>query len=274
MFPFSLSRGLGNQVMSGLEMVERRGSGGFRGLGLCIVLGSGAFGCENAAVKACHAAMTASQKSLLELKKEDRANVEAALTEVKMARDACAHAERPEESKKVADAVRSLENHLEALDERAKRVPKKEISEAEQKELERKGDPTCPRGEGYQLGKPPRMIKCTGKTMIEMTRSEVRALLEADGYHLLSGANESVVRAEHGSKVFEVQYADPASPPRCLKATPKPGVPWHETASRLTGVPQKRLTIGEEVPTPRGKMMLKVSGGTLQEQVLLGECGP
>jgi hypothetical protein len=246
--------------------------GGWVGLTAALVVASGVLGCDSAEVNACHAAMTASQKSLLEVKKEDRADVARVLGEVKAAREACALAKREVEQKRVNDAVRQLENLLEALDERARRTPQKELSEDEIKTLVQKGDASCPRGEGYQVGKPPKMVRCTGKTMIEMSRSEVIHLLQADGYRLLSAPSDAIVRAEHGSKLFVVEYQDPNAPPSCIRATPKPGVPGHETASRLTGILQQRLKMGELNATPRGKVMIRVTGGGIQETVLVGEC--
>lgn len=115
-------------------------------------------GCQSPEVKACHTAMTTSQGALLSVDKESRASVESVLAEVEKARDACKSAGLKSETKSTEDAVRSLRTLLEVQQERAKRAQVKPLSPEEQAELIKKGDPSCPRGEAYQLGEPSKLV--------------------------------------------------------------------------------------------------------------------
>lgn len=229
-------------------------------------------GCQSPEVKACHSAMTTSQGALLSIQKEDRASVEAVLAEVEKARDACAKAGLKSETKDTEDAVRNLRTLLEMQEERAKRVKVKPPTPEEQAELLKKGDPSCPRGEAYQLGEPPKLVRCTGATLFEMDERAARAALERDGFRFLTAPGEKVQKAEHGSKTFLLEFGEPSAPPVCLRALAKPGVPWQETAARLLGVQPQKLMAGKKVSTKRGEVLVQIEGAPPQETVLVGEC--
>lgn len=231
-------------------------------------------GCQSSEMKACHAAMTASQAGLLSINKEDRASVESVLAEVEKTRDACVKAGLKAEAKDTEEAVRNLKTLLELQEERAKRAKVVPPTPEEEALLEKKGDPTCPRGEAYQLGTPPKLIRCTGPTLFEMGAKAAREALERDGFRILTPPTENIMKAEHGSKTFVLEYAaaESADPPRCLRALAKPGVPWEETTARLLGVSPQKLMLGKKVNTKRGEVLVQTEGAPPQETVLLGEC--
>lgn len=218
--------------------------------------------------------MTASQSALLAVDKNDKGSVESVLVQVEKARDACVKAGLKAESKDTEEAVRNLKTLLELQEERAKRAKIVPPTPEEQAVLEKKGDPTCPRGEAYQLGEPPKLIRCTGPTLFEMAPKAAREALERDGFRILSAPGEKVLKAEHGSKTFALEFAsaEGSEPPTCLKALAKPGVPWQETAARLLGVQPQKLMLGKKVKTQRGEVLVQTEGAPPQETVLLGEC--
>ncbi|OQX68271.1 MAG: hypothetical protein B6A08_10920 [Sorangiineae bacterium NIC37A_2] len=229
-------------------------------------------GCQSPEVKACHTAMTTSQGALLSVDKESRASVESVLAEVEKARDACKSAGLKSETKSTEDAVRSLRTLLEVQQERAKRAQVKPLSPEEQAELIKKGDPSCPRGEAYQLGEPPKLVRCTGATLFEMDEKAARAALERDGYRFLTEPGDKVQKAEHGSKTFLLEFGETSAPPICVRALAKPGVPWQETAARLLGVQPQKLMAGKKVSTKRGEVLVQIEGAPPQETVLVGDC--
>lgn len=245
------------------------------GVGVAL-LAFGAIGCESKEVKSCHAAMQVSQELLLVMDQGSREAVESTLAAVKSAHRACTQAELRGEVKDTQEAIRNLENLLEMHTARVTKVKPAAPSAEQIQKLAKEGDPNCPRGQAYQEGTPPVMIRCTGAVLVEMGAVAARRSLEADRFKLLSGADDKVVKAEFGSGVIILEYAaaDSSDPPLCVRATSKPGVPWQETAMRVTGVPPQTLIIGQPLRVGERTLALSVEGAETQQTVLIGACSP
>jgi len=84
--------------------------------------------CDSAEVKACHADMQASQQALLEMDKTDPGSVEATLGHIERTLGTCKQAGRGEEVANLADAKRQVAAHLDALEKRANRPTRAELT--------------------------------------------------------------------------------------------------------------------------------------------------
>ena len=97
---------------------------------------------------------------------------------MKSALAACRAAQRNDEVDNLVKARNELDAQLDALERRAKRKPRRELSPDEMTALEKDGDPTCPKGQSYQLDKKRKEVKCTGPQLVEMPRDDVKRYYE------------------------------------------------------------------------------------------------
>src|SRR5690606_23066563 len=143
-------------------------------------------------------------------------------------------------------------------------------SPGELAELEKKGDPDCPKGQGYEHPQSEKMIKCTGEQLAEMPEEKARSHFQKRGYKI-SDLGQSASKAEFGAHALEFHYKGRGGP-SCLRITGRPGVPWQEIVARATGVHPDRIKKDETVPMRGHPLALTVQGDPAQWTVLLGEC--
>jgi len=245
-----------------------------RGWGALVLAVSG-LACDNAEVKACHAEMQTSQQALVDMDKDDVAAVEATLALVDRTLEACKQAGRGEEVSNVADARRQVAAHLDALERRAERPARPQLSPERLAELLKTGDPECPKGQGYEPAGSKEVVKCTGKQLVELSSSKAREHFDKRGYRLSAPEPEGGFRAEFGASRYAFQYAHGAdSPPSCLEVTGRPGTPWQEIVARLTGVHPDRVKQGEPVRVGGRSLPVELGGDPGQWSVKLGACQP
>lgn len=247
------------------------------GRGLCgAVLFLGLLGCENAEVKLCHAEMQTSQKALLDMDKNDPRSVEAALGLIERTLVACKQAERSDEVSDIADAKRQVTAHLDALAKRAERPERAQLTPERVAELLKSGDPDCPRGQGYEPAGSKQVIKCTGKQLVELGAAQAREHFDKRGYRLSPPGPGGSFHAEFGATRYAFHYGAGGSSaaPSCLEVTGRPGTPWQEMVSRLTGVHPDRVKQGEPVRVGGRSLPVAISGDSGQWSVKLGECAP
>src|SRR6187549_2947340 len=142
--------------------------------GWAVALLAGLPACDSAEVKACHAEMQASQQALLEMDKTDPGSVEATLGHIERTLGTCKQAGRGEEVANLADAKRQVAAHLDALEKRANRPTRAELTPEALAALVKSGDPDCPRGQGYEPAGTKEVVKCTGKQLVELPRAKAR----------------------------------------------------------------------------------------------------
>lgn len=243
-----------------------------RGWGV-LLLSAGILGCESGEVKLCHSEMQTAQRGLVEMDKTDPKAVEATLGLIERSLEACKHAGRSEEVSNLADAKRQVAAHLDALEKRAQRPERAQLTPEQLAELVAKGDPECPRGQGYEAQGTKQLIKCTGKQLIELSSAKAREHFERRGYRLSPADAAGGFDAEFGASRYAFRYAAPEAPlPSCLEVTGRPGTPWQEIAARVTGVHPDRIEQGKPVRVGARSWPLAVSGDAGQWSVRLGDC--
>jgi hypothetical protein len=237
-------------------------------LGLALALG----GCESAPVKACRAQMQSSQEALLVMDNRDEKSVRAALGAVEGALSACEKAGLGTEAKDVRSAKRTLEGHLEQLAARAAKPQKPTRSPEQLAKLLADGDPTCPRGQGYAVEPSKKVVRCTGKVLVEQDRGAARGELERMGL-TLRPAGELELLGEFGAERIRLSYAAKDAPaPLCVEVTAAPGASWQEVVARLTSTPPAKLALDRPVVVGGRSLALRVEGQERQRTVFLGDC--
>jgi len=247
-------------------------SRGLAGWALASLAGLSA--CDSAPVKACHAEMQTSQQALLQMDKTDVASVSSALSLVERALAACKQAGRGDEVTELADARRQVAAHIDALEKRANRPTKAKLTPEALAQLLAKGDPDCPRGQGYEPAGSKEVVKCTGPQLAELGSAKARDYFDKRGYKLSPPDASGGFKAEFGASAYVFHYASGSAlgPPRCLDVTGRPGTPWQEMVARLAGVHPDRLKLNEPVRIGKRVVPLSVSGDPSQWSVHLGEC--
>jgi len=249
-------------------MVSRGLAGGFA------LFAAGLAGCDSPEVKACHAAMQASQQVLVDMDKDDPRSVQDALGGIESTMATCTQAGRGDEVSTLRDAKRQVAAHLDALEKRANRPVRAKLSPEQLAALVKEGDPNCPRGQGYEPAGTKEVVKCTGKQLIDLPSAQARDYFDKRGYRLSAPDASGGFKAEFGASAYVFQYASAADAPRCLDVTGRPGTPWQELAARLTGVHPDRLEQGKPVRVGSRSLPLEVSGDPAQWSVKHGTCEP
>ena len=213
-------------------------SQGLAGLALGLVV----FGCEGAAARTCSSEYAASQQKVLKVDPKSKDSVADSLVAVKSALAACRAAQRNDEVDNLVKARNELGAQLDALERRSKRKPRRELSTEEQQELEKNGDPSCPKGQSYQLDKNRKDVKCTGPQLVEMPREDLKRYYEERGYRV-KDVPPTDVRIERGAEQYSYTYPSGAASdrPKCAKLVPPHGMPWKEALARATGKHPEKL---------------------------------
>lgn len=184
---------------------------------------------------------------------------------------ACEKAKMGAEREKLVEARNQIGAHLALLEKRAKR--RKPPTAAELARLEREGDPTCPKGQGYkQAGV--KEIKCTGPQLVDMSMSAAETYFGGRNYRLTKSDSPPRLRAEQGAEVYVFTYDKPNDAgPKCLELYPIPGVTLPEAVGRATGARLEKLSSGGSVKTARGELALVFEDTNQKHAAKIGSCG-
>src|SRR5262245_1681166 len=102
-----------------------------------LTAGAGGFGCESTASRVCSSEYATSQQKVLKVDPKSEESVRASFDAVRAALAACKTAQRNTEVDNLVKARNELGAQLEALERRAKRKPKRELSPDELAKLQK-----------------------------------------------------------------------------------------------------------------------------------------
>lgn len=248
-----------------------------------LLLGVGASGCRNPESQLCSERYESSQQVVLRIDGSSLESVAESLAAVEGALEACERAQRNGEVKELRKAHRQIKAQHDALEARAQRKARPQLTPEQLDALEKKGDPSCPAGQGYDHHQDKRLIRCTGPQMVDMPWPHALKYFESRGYKRVTqdlpvaAGGGAVLRLEYGAESFTLHYPkaeDPKARPTCLVTMGAPGKPWQEIVARGTGTNPARLDL--EKPTVRvgaRDLALSVDEQDRQAHVKLGDCG-
>lgn len=228
-------------------------------------------GCESSETKVCLAAYASAQDVVRGIDAKSRESVDTSLASVEQALAACRQAQRHGEVDQLIPVRNQLVAQRGALERRAARGAAKPRTPEELRQLEQKGDPSCPRGQAYRPegGKE---IRCTGPQLAEMRATEVAAYFDELGYRVKRPAPErlEVERgAEHATFVYPSAATD--ARPKCVVLLPAPGIPWAEALARATGINPSRAKTSGKLKLMQGELPYEVD--ERDTRIRLGACG-
>jgi hypothetical protein len=238
-------------------------------------------GCKSPESQLCSERYESSQKVVLGIDGSSLESVAESLAAVDGALEACKTAGRGGEVKELEKARRQIKAQHEALEARALKAKRPQLTDAELADLEKNGDPTCPQGQGYEHHQNKKLIKCTGPQLVQMPWPQARKYFESRGYKQVTTdlpaavGGGSVLRMEYGSEAFTFHYPkaeDASAVPRCLVVQSAPGAAWQEVVARATGAHPARLEPGEPVRVGGRSLPVATEERDRQVTARLGDC--
>jgi hypothetical protein len=231
-------------------------------------------GCNSPEAQKCKAEYDSSQKVVLGIDGSSIDSVSESLRAVDSALEACKAAQRNGEVDNLVKARAQIQAQHDALVKRAGRAKRVPLTPDELARFEKNGDPSCPKGQGYEHAETKKLIKCSGPQLADMSWSGASKYFEKRGYKLSS--TDTQLSAEYGAEKFTFTFRkkDDAGPPVCLAIVASPGIPWLEVTTRATGVHPDKLKRDEPVKMNGRSVNLSVGGDATQAVVHLGTCPP
>jgi hypothetical protein len=165
-----------------------------------------------------------------------------------------------------------LSSHRTLLVERDERKRGSSLTPEQLESYVKSGDPNCPKGQAYSHKPSGKEIRCTGLRPAEMSRALAEKYFKGKGFRAIQGAPSERLSMESGAERYLFYYRDAAgsAPPYCLVLYPKPGIPWQEAISRLTGTSPEKLKLGGTVTVSGNALAIAVDEKNVV--VKLGDC--
>ena len=234
-----------------------------------------ALGCESAEVKECLKQYEQTQAIVYKVDAGASESVAQSLKAVEATLALCKKAERHKEVAELTSAKNQLSAQLTAIEKRAARRKRPKHKPDELAQLEKRGDPKCPKGQAYRHKELGKEIKCIGPQVADMSFGQAKDYFSERNYSIQTTDQPATLKAEYGSEryVFDYEAPNDTKPPKCLTLYPAPGVPWDEATARATGAAPDKLKRGTPIKAERGELPLKVDDSPNKLIIRIGNCG-
>jgi hypothetical protein len=239
---------------------------------LAVLLATGALGACSQETRICRSERDRAQEIVKGLDSKSIDSLSSSVRALESAISACEKASMGADREKLVEAKNQISAHLTLLEKRAKR--KKGPTADEIARLEREGDPTCPKGQGYkQAGS--KEIKCTGPQLVDMSMEAAETYFAGRHYKVTKSDAPPRLRVERGAEVYVFTYDRPKETGglKCLELYPIPGVTLPEAVGRATGARLEKLKSGGQVTTVRGELPLIFEETNQKLAAKIGNCG-
>jgi hypothetical protein len=230
-------------------------------------------GCKSAADEACLGQFGSAQAVVMKVEPEELPSVTASVAAVEAARDTCRTAGRAGEVEELDKAYEQLAAHRDRLVRRNElREKQREIAPEELARLIEKGDPDCPKGQGYLHSRSGKRIVCVGPQPVDMTREQAEAYFRGRGYRRQPESTDRELRFEYGAELVVFRYEGEGAP-RCVVLYPPPDRSWQETIARLTGVAPGRLKPNQPIVRAGRAIPFTLEESPQKVIAQIGSCG-
>jgi hypothetical protein len=222
--------------------------------------------------KRCHDEMTKAQGVVSGVDGHSLDSLHAAVPALDTALDACEKAKLGAEHEKLLDAKNQVTAQIALLERKASKKGGVALTVAELEQLQKDGDPSCPKGQAYKHAGVDKEIRCTGPQLIDMPEDAVKTYFDARNYKLTLTDAPPTVRAERGAELFVFTFDQPTVGAKCLLLYPAPDIPWREAVGRATGVRLDKIKNGASIPAKRGDLPLNVEDTDKKQLARIGDC--
>jgi hypothetical protein len=230
-------------------------------------------GCNSAADEACLGQFSSAQAVVMKVEPEDLASVSASVAAVEAARETCRAAGRTGEVEELDKAHTQLTAHRDRLVRRNElRDKQRDIAPEELARLVDRGDPSCPKGQGYLHARSGKRIVCVGPQPVDMTRAQAEQYFRGRGYRRQPESNDAELRFEYGAELVVLRYEGDGAP-RCVILYPPPDRSWQEMTARLTGVAPARLKPNQPIVRAGRAVPFTLEESPRKVVAQIGSCG-
>lgn len=243
---------------------------GMRCLGLAALSLFVTLGCVEE--RKCRSEMASAQEIVNGLDSKSPESLKQSLAALDGAIAQCEKAKLGAERGKLLEARNQIGAHLDLLERKAARKKGPALTVAELEQVQKEGDPSCPKGQAYKHAGVDKEIKCTGPQLVDMPMAQVKAYFDARKYKLTVTDSPARLRAEFGAELFVFTFDEPANGAKCLELYPAPNIPWREAVGRATGARMERLKSGGTVTAKRGELTLNVEDNDKKQLAKIGDC--
>lgn len=209
----------------------------------------------------------------MKVEAEDLSSVSASVAAVEAAIQVCRDAGRRGEVDELGKARDQLSAHRDRLVRRNElREQRRDVEPEDLARLLEKGDPSCPRGQGYLHGRSGKRITCVGPQPVDMTRAQAEGYFRGRGYRRQPESTDSELRFEYGAELVVLRYAGDGAP-RCVILYPPPDRSWQEATARLTGVAPARLKANQPIVRAGQRLPFTLEESPNKVVAQIGSCG-
>jgi hypothetical protein len=234
----------------------------------CVALAGG--GCLDE--RRCHDEMTKAQGVVSGVDGHSLDSLHGALPALDTALDACEKAKLGAEHEKLLDAKNQITAQIALLERKAAKKGGAALTPAALEQLQKDGDPACPKGQAYKHAGMDKEIRCTGPQLIDMSEDAVKTYFDARHYKLTATDAPPRVRAEFGAELFVFTFDQPSAGAKCLELYPAPDIPWREAVGRATGVRLDKIKANGTISAKRGDLALVVEDTDKKQLARIGDC--
>src|SRR5215471_15170340 len=132
----------------------------------------------------CHEEMTNAQGVVNGIDSKSIDSLKGAVTVLETAIAACEKAKLGDERSKLLEAKNQIGAQLALLERKAAKKKGPTLTAAELEQVQKDGDPSCPKGQAYRHAGVEKEIRCTGPQLIDMSMDQVKQYFTARNYTL------------------------------------------------------------------------------------------
>jgi hypothetical protein len=154
-----------------------------------------ALGCESAEVKECLKQYEQAQAIVYKVDAGASESVAQSLKAVEGALALCKRAERHKEVAELTSAKNQLSAQLSAIERKAARRKKPKPKPDELTQLQKKGDPKCPKGQAYRHKDLNKEIRCVGPQVADMSFGQAKEYFSDRNYSIQNSDQPATLKA-------------------------------------------------------------------------------
>lgn len=235
--------------------------------GVCAMLALVSVGCKSDAEKKCEQEVSGMEARLRAMNPGDPSSVQLTLQGLEGAKQACQKAGKQGAVSDIETAEKNFQAHLKKMagDQGSKRPSALPLAE-----LEKMGDPNCPRGQSYIHPVAKKEILCSGAALFEMDRPAATAHFSRMGYQLTEEGNTLEVRKETSAYRYTFEEPEGNKRSKCLQLQVVQGQTFEQAIAMATNVLVKKIERGKPLVLPDGEVPFVVNDKG--DEVALGQC--
>ena len=238
---------------------------------LLTLSGGTVLGCKSEEEKICEQLVKSSEVTLLSMNPTQKDSVTRTVAELKKTLQACQAAHSAEVGE-IKMGLTNVEHHLSRLEKGEIKTPPPPPGSLELADLEKTGDPACPKGQGYQHPVLKKLIKCSGPTMVERTYKQVLEYFEK--HHIQAATKEAMIRGLQSDITYTYQFDKVNSEQAaiCLTLDAPKNKKKNELISFATNIEVDKIKVEEGVVIAGRTVPVKTSESDSGINVVIGDC--